>query len=80
MSHEQPTTEIDPREVITAYLERERVDWLSARARAERSGHMNASANEAEAKSMRQIDALLEELHAIGGQAVAQCIERPQTA
>ena len=66
MERDQPTVEIDPREVVTAYLERERAAWIPARDRALRSGGMNAEHNAAEAKHMRQIDALLDELGRLG--------------
>jgi hypothetical protein len=60
--HEQPTTEIDPREVVKAYIDRERADWLPHYRRAMRDGRMNAQLN-AEADSyMPKIDSLLDEL------------------
>lgn len=62
MSAEQPTSEIDPREVVTAYLERESREWMVAKARADRAGGMSAEANAAEAECMRRVDTLLEEL------------------
>lgn len=76
-NHEQPTDEIDPREIITAYIERERELWLPAHQRAERAGHMNAELNAEADKHMRQIDAYLEELHNLGGAAVSQMVDRP---
>lgn len=60
--HEQPTVEIDPKEVVTAYLERERELWLPLHARAQRAGGMSADANAAEAEAMGRIDRLLDEL------------------
>lgn len=76
-NHEQPTQEIDPREIVTAYIERERELWLPAHQRAARAGHMNAELNAEADKHMRQIDVYLEELHALGGTAVSQTVEQP---
>lgn len=74
---ELPTTQLE-REVVTAYLERDRLTWLDARARAQRAGGNSAEANAAEAKAMARVDYLLEELHALGGTALAQVIELPK--
>lgn len=62
---EQPTQEINPREVVTAYLERESAEWVIARDRAARAGGMSAEANNAEAECMRRVNALLDELGTI---------------
>lgn len=73
-NHEQPTDEIDPREIVTAYLERERAAWLPAHQRAARDGFMNAALNAEADEHMRKIDTYLEELHALGGTAVSNVI------
>lgn len=62
---EQPTQEINPREVVMAYLERESAEWVIARDRAARAGGMSAEANNAEAECMRRVNALLDELGTI---------------
>jgi len=77
MAGELPTTKLE-REVVTAYLERDRPTWLDARDAAQRAGGMSAALNELEAKAMARVDYLLEELHALGGTALAQVIELPQ--
>ena len=69
-SPEQPTAEIDPRQVVGAYLERESAEWVIARDRARRAGGMSAEANAAEEECMRRVDALLDELHVLGGLAI----------
>ncbi len=58
-------TGIDEREVVLAYLERERDIWLPARARALRAGHNNAALNLAESQSMERMNGLLDELGAL---------------
>ncbi len=78
MSYESKTEEIDPREIVSAYLERESQQWIAARDIARRSGHMNAEHNLVEAKHMKQIDALLEELGRLGGAAVGQVVSFPE--
>lgn len=79
-NHEQPTDEIDPREIITAYLERERATWLPLYRRAERDGRMNARLNAEADAAFKPIDKLLEELHALGGTAVSNVIRLDQSA
>lgn len=71
-------SEKQERENLTSYLEVARENWLTARASAERAGGMSAALNGLEAESMRMLDGLLEELHALGGTAVAQVIELPK--
>lgn len=61
---------VKEKEVILAYLEVARDDWLIARETAERAAHGNASFNAAETKSMGTIDKLLDELNALGAVAV----------
>lgn len=63
---EQPTQEIDPREVVTAYLERERELWLPHYQHARRDGFMNAELNANAEAFMPKIDRLLDELGALG--------------
>ena len=65
-------TGIDEREVVLAYLERERDIWLPARANAVRAGRMNAKANKAEEESMDRMNGLLEELSSL---AVKKAVE-----
>ena len=65
------------REVVIAYLEREREAWIPARDRALRAGHNNAELNAAEAEHMGRIDDFLDELHALGAAAMADVIAFP---
>ena len=69
-SEDQPTVEIDPKQVVHAYLEQARENWMDARDSAERAGHMSAALNGLEAETMGTLDRLLEELHALGAVAV----------
>lgn len=64
------------KQVVLSYLEQARENWLTARGSAERADHMNARLNNLEADSMGIIDGLLEELHALGGVAIAS-VQRP---
>lgn len=57
-------------EVTLAYLERERELWLPDYRRATRDGRMNAELNAEADRHMPKIDALLDELNAIGYFAV----------
>ena len=70
MSAEQPTDEIDPREVVTAYLERERELWLPHYQHAKRDGFANAELNAAAEAYMPKINQLLDELNRLGTVAV----------
>jgi len=80
-NHEdQPTVEIDPREVTLAYLERRRADWLPLYRRAERDGRMNASLNAEADHAFEPIDKLLDEFNALGGVAVSNIVQIGETA
>lgn len=79
-NHEQRTDEIDPREVVTAYIERERAQWLPLHRRATRDGRMNASLNAEADAAFEPIDKLLDELNRLGGVAVSNVIRLDQTA
>jgi hypothetical protein len=57
-------------QTILAYLEYERELWLPAHHVATRDAHMNAAFNAEEAKHMEKIDTLLDELNALGHQAI----------
>jgi len=57
-------------EVTVSYLEQARLDWLDAKAAAQRAGNMSAALNTLEAESMIRLNALLEELHTLGSVAL----------
>lgn len=70
---EQPTDSFEPvsqREVVVAYIERERELWLPAYHRAQRASGMSAAANVESAELFKPIDKLLDELSALGRTAV----------
>ena len=73
-NHEQPTTEIDPREVTLAYLERRREEWLPLYRRAERDGRMNARLNAEADAAFEPIDKLLDEFNQLGSIAVSNVV------
>jgi len=58
------------KEVIIAYLEDAREQWLESRAGAERAGHMSAALNSIEDQDMEYINTLLDEFNALGSLAV----------
>lgn len=70
MVYYNDTMENKEQQVTVSYLEQARLDWLQAKAAAERAGHMSAALNNLEAESMGRVDALLEELHALGSVAL----------
>lgn len=76
-NHEQPTVEIDPREIVHAYIERERAEWLPHYRHALRDGRMNAELNRSADEAFKPIDKLLDELNRLGRSAVAQVVDRP---
>lgn len=53
------------RDVILAYLERERDVWLGARAVADRAGGLSAQANKDRDASMERINSMLGELSCV---------------
>ena len=65
-SASQITSEIDPKEVVVAYLERARELWLPHHQRAERAGGNNAEANRDASDAFKPIDRLLDELGRLG--------------
>ncbi len=77
MSHEHPTTEIDPKEVVTAYLQREREEWLPHYRRAMRDGRMNAQLNAEADAFIPKINSLLDELGSLATAVVFDFPERP---
>lgn len=62
---EQPTQEIDPKEVVCAYLERERTIWMTAPSGSERM------------RAYDKINNLLDELSSL---ALRQTVETPDVA
>lgn len=58
----QITTEIDPKEITIAYLERAREQWLPHYHRANRAGGNSAEANRDASDAFKPIDRLLDEL------------------
>lgn len=70
VDREQPTQEIDPREVTLAYLQRRREEWLPHYHRAQRAGGNSAEANLEAEEAFKPIDRLLDELNALGSTAV----------
>lgn len=70
VDREQPTVEIDPREVTLAYLERRREEWLPHYRRAQRAGGNSAEANREASEAFEPIDRLLDEFNALGSTAV----------
>lgn len=67
LPHEQDTIEIniDPKEMLKAYIERERDAWLPHYQRVQRSNGMNGEAVREADAAMKKIDPLLEELNAL---------------
>lgn len=68
--YDGPTEEIDQREFVLAYLQRERELWLPHHLRSERDGRMNAELNANADAFMPKIDRLLDELNALGRAAI----------
>lgn len=55
-------SEIDPKEITIAYLERAREEWLPHYHRANRAGGNNGEANRDASDALKPIDRLLDEL------------------